>query len=79
MQIKKGDTIVMLSGDDKGKTGVVSVAFPREGKIVVEGINIVKKHQKPKAEGQKGQVVEIAMPFWASKARKADAKTAKKK
>ena len=70
MHIKKGDTVVILSGDDKGKTGVVSKAFPQEGKILVEGINIAKKHQRPKAQGQKGQIVEVAMPFNASKAAK---------
>jgi len=70
MHIKKGDTVVILSGDDKGKTGVVSKSFPQTGKILVEGINVAKKHQRPKAKGQKGQIVEIAMPFNASKAAK---------
>jgi large subunit ribosomal protein L24 len=68
MKIKKGDTIKMLSGDDKGKTGKVVKAFPAINKIVVEGINTVKKHERARKEGQKGQTVEIAMPFDASKA-----------
>jgi len=70
MHIKKGDTIKMLSGDDKGKTGKVAKAFPAINKIVVEGINTVKKHERARKEGQKGQTVEVAMPFDASKARK---------
>ncbi|MEI8249193.1 MAG: 50S ribosomal protein L24 [Candidatus Taylorbacteria bacterium] len=71
MHIKKGDTVIILSGDDKGKTGKVAHAFPAEGKIVIEGMNTVKKHQKSRKEGSKGQVVEIAMPMHASKVKKA--------
>ena len=70
MHIKKGDTVVILSGDDKGKTGKISKAFPAEGKVIIEGMNTVKKHQKSRKEGQKGQVVEIAMPMHASKVAK---------
>jgi large subunit ribosomal protein L24 len=70
MKIKKGDTIKMLSGDDKGMTGKVVKAFPAINKIVVEGVNTVKKHERARKEGQKGQTVEIAMPFDASKAAK---------
>jgi len=70
MHIKKGDTVVILSGDDKGKTGKVAQAFPAEGKIVIEGMNTVKKHQRPTKAGQKGQVVEIAMPMYACKVMK---------
>ncbi len=68
MKIKKGDTIKMLSGDDKGKTGKVVKAFPATNKIIVEKINTVKKHERARKEGQKGQTVEVAMPFDASKA-----------
>lgn len=70
MHIKKGDTVVILSGDDKGKTGKVAKAFPAEGKIVIEGMNTVRKHQRPNKQGQKGQVVDVAMPMWASKVAK---------
>jgi len=47
MKIKKNDTVIILSGDDKGKTGVVKQALPKENKVVVEGINMVKRHTKP--------------------------------
>lgn len=70
MHIKKGDTVVILSGDDKGRTGKVVKAFPAEGKVVIEGINTVKKHQRPIKQGQKGQTIEIAMPMHASKVAK---------
>lgn len=70
MHIKKGDTVTILSGDDKGKTGKVTKAFPAEGKIVVEGINTVRKHQRPTRQGQKGQIVDMAMPLHASKVAK---------
>ncbi len=46
MKIKKNDTVIILSGDDKGKTGVVKQALPRESKVVVEGLNMVKRHTK---------------------------------
>jgi len=72
LHIKKGDSVVILSGDDKGKTGKVTKAFPATGKIVVEGLNVVKKHIKPRQQGQKGQLIEVAMPMHASKVKKAE-------
>lgn len=71
LHVKKGDTVTVISGDDKGKTGKILKAFPREGKILVDGINTVKRHERPKKEGSKGQVVERPMPFSASKVKKA--------
>ncbi len=70
MHIKKGDTVTILSGDDRGKTGKVVKAFPAEGKIVVDGMNTVRKHQRPTKQGQKGQVIDVAMPMHASKVAK---------
>jgi large subunit ribosomal protein L24 len=70
MHVKKGDTVLILSGDDKGKTGKVVKAFPAENKVVVEGMNTVKKHERARREGQKGQVVDRAMPMHASKVAK---------
>lgn len=67
MHIKKGDTVVILSGDDKGKTAKVLQAMPKEGRVLVDGVNIVKKHERARKEGQKGQVVDRAMPIAASK------------
>jgi large subunit ribosomal protein L24 len=68
MKIKKGDNVKILSGDDKGTTGKVIRAFPSQGKILVEGVNIVKRHERTRKEGQKGQIVEKPLPIFASKA-----------
>lgn len=70
MHVKKGDVVVVLSGDDKGKTGKVLRAFPSEGKVVVEGINEVKRHERARRQNQKGQVVTRPMPLHASKVMK---------
>lgn len=66
MHVKKGDAVVVLSGADKGKKGKVVRAMPKTGMVVVDGVNMKKKHQKSRREGKKGQVIEIAMPINAS-------------
>lgn len=66
MKIKKGDTVLIISGKDRGKKGKVLRALLKENKIVVEGINLRKKHLRPRREGEKGQIVEIAAPLDAS-------------
>ncbi len=57
---KKGDTVVVLAGDDKGKKGKVLAMVPKEGKALVEGINMKKDHIRPRSQGKKGQVIEKA-------------------
>ena len=57
MNIKKNDNVKMLNGKDRGKTGKVLFAFPQEGKVVVEGLNKVARHQRARKQGQKGQIV----------------------
>lgn len=59
IKIKIGDTVLMILGRDRGKIGKVLEIFPKSNRIMVEGINIVKKHVKPKKSGEKGQRVEI--------------------
>ncbi|MFZ2225832.1 MAG: 50S ribosomal protein L24 [Candidatus Moraniibacteriota bacterium] len=59
MRIKKNDLVKMLAGKDAGKTGKVLRVFPEEKKVIVDGLNLLKKHNKPKREGEKGQRVEI--------------------
>jgi large subunit ribosomal protein L24 len=66
MHIKKNDIVKILTGKDKGKTGKVLKAFPKENKVLVEGVNIYKKHERARKEGQKGQVVERAVPIQVS-------------
>lgn len=63
MKIKKGDTVKIISGKNRGKTGKITHVFPKENKIVVEGINIHKKHTRPKRQGQKGQIIRMTMPI----------------
>jgi large subunit ribosomal protein L24 len=68
MDIKKGDTVKILQGKDRGKTGTVLKVFPEEGRISVESLNIFKKRSRPTKQGQKGETVSIPRPFPASKA-----------
>lgn len=67
IRLKKGDTVVVLSGSHKGKTGTVLKTHPRLNKVTVEGINIVKKHVKPTREKPQGGIIEITKPIWVSK------------
>ena len=67
MHVKRGDTVMVISGQDKGKTGKVIAAFPRESKVVIEGVNIIKKHQKPRGMGQAGEIIEKEAPIFVSK------------
>ena len=68
MKIKKGDTVKIMAGKDKGKTGKVAKVIPSEEKIIVEGMNIKKKNIRPKKQGQKGHIASISAPFYASNA-----------
>ncbi len=63
MKIKKGDRVVVLSGKDRGKEGVVMRALPNEGKVVVEGVNTARKHQRPTRVAQSGGIVAKDMPI----------------
>ncbi|MCK9578634.1 50S ribosomal protein L24 [bacterium] len=67
MKIKKNDQVLIIAGDDKGKKGAVLKAMPSIGKVVVDGANLVKKHVKPKRNGEKGQIVKMPKPLDVSK------------
>lgn len=67
IRLKKGDTVTVLSGKYKGKTGKVVATHPSLNKVTVEGINIVKKHVKPNREHPQGAIVELTKPMWVSK------------
>jgi len=69
MKIKKGDKVKIISGKDRGKTGKVLSCLPKLNKIVVERLNLVKKHQRPRREGEKGQIIEVSRPINVSKVR----------
>ena len=67
MKIKKGDTVKIMSGKDRTKSGKIFKVFPRERKVVIEGLNLIVKHKKPKKSGEKGQKIEIARPISSCK------------
>ena len=67
MNIHKGDTVKIVSGKDRGKAGTVLRAMPDDGKVIIEGLNLVKKHSRPRKQGEKGQVVSVPRPLTASK------------
>ena len=66
MKIKKGDTVKVLTGKDKGKTGLVLRAFPKDARILVEGVAIAKRHTKSRVQGQSGVIVEAPRPIHVS-------------
>ncbi len=66
MNIKKGDTVLIIAGKDKGKQGTVSRAMPQDNKVIVEGLNIVKKHVRPQGQTRQGGVIDKAMPLQVS-------------
>jgi large subunit ribosomal protein L24 len=63
MNIKKGDTVLIITGKDRGKVGTVSRAMPQISKVIVEGLNVVKKHVRPQGQTRQGGVIEKAMPI----------------
>ena len=68
IHVKRDDTVIIVSGDDKGKKGKVLEVSPKEGKIIVEGVNIVKKHVKPRPPKENGGIVDAEAPLYACKA-----------
>ena len=67
MNIKKDDKVVVLSGKDKGKQGKVIKADPQAMKLIVEGVNVATKHQKPRKQGEEGGIIKVETPIFASK------------
>jgi large subunit ribosomal protein L24 len=76
-KIKKGDTVVVLSGKDKGKTGEVTRAMPKDGKVVVAGVNIAVRHRKPSQTNPQGGLERSEAPLHISKVALADPKSGK--
>lgn len=77
MKIKTNDKVKVLSGKDAGKEGKVIQVFPKEGKVVVEGVNIIKKHVRSRKTGEKGSRLELAGPIQISKVMLIDPKSGK--
>ena len=70
MKIKKGDNVIIITGKDKGKKGKIIRVLVKKNKVIVEGLNMTKKHQRPKKSGEKGMMLDIAMPIHASNVKK---------
>ncbi len=68
MKIHKGDTVKIIIGKDKDKTGKILRVFPKKNKILIEGLNLYKKHVRPKRQGEKGQIVLVPRPINVSNA-----------
>jgi large subunit ribosomal protein L24 len=66
IRIHKGDTIKIITGKDKGKTGKILKVLPKKNKILIEGLNLYKKHIRPRRQGEKGEVVLVPRPIDAS-------------
>lgn len=77
MKLKKGDTILVITGKDRGRKGKVLRVLPQDGGIVVEGMNMKKKHRKARTAKEKGQVIEMPAAFSASNAKLICAKCGK--
>lgn len=74
MHVKKGDNVIVIAGKEKGKKGTISRVLPATGKVIVEGLNIAKRHTRPRKAGEKGGIVEMAMPLDASNVKLAEKK-----
>jgi len=77
MHVKKGDKVIILSGKDRGKSGKVLRALPKKDLVVVEGVNVIKKHQRAKKKNEKGQIVDKTMPIHVSNVKKDSVKSKK--
>jgi large subunit ribosomal protein L24 len=75
MHVKKGDKVQVISGKDKGKQGVILAAYPKKQRVLVEGVNIVKKHSKPTQANPQGGIIEQEAPIHVSNVMPLDPKT----
>ena len=67
VHVRRDDTVIVISGDDKGVIGKVIAVSPEEGKVIVQGANIVSKHQKPRRQGETGGILKVEAAMYASK------------
>ena len=77
MKIKKGDKVIVIAGKEKGSKGTVDKTFPTLNKVLIGGVNKVKKHQKPKSRNEKGSIIEVEAPLHVSNVMIVDPKTGK--
>lgn len=77
MHVKKGDNVIVLAGKDKGKKGKVLKVIPKENKVLVEGVNVYKRHQRARRQNEKGQVLDVTRPLQISNVSPVDPKSGK--
>jgi large subunit ribosomal protein L24 len=77
MKLKKGDKVIVIAGKFKGQTGSIVRALPARNLVIVDGVNIVKRHRKPNAQSRSGQIVDKTMPLHASNVQLVDPKSGK--
>jgi large subunit ribosomal protein L24 len=77
MKIRKGDNVIIIAGKDKGMSGKVLNAFPKTSRVVVEGVNLKKRHKKPTKSGQQGQIIDKINPIHVSNVMLVDPKNSK--
>lgn len=77
MNFVKGDKVIVISGRDKGKTGEIQKVFPKTNRVVVENVNVRKKHRKPTQQNPEGSIIEVYAPIDASNVALVDPKTKK--
>ena len=75
MHVTKGDVVVVISGDDKGKRGKVLQSHPSRGRVIIEGVNIVKRHRKARQQGEESGIIQSPAPIAVSKVMLVDPKT----
>jgi ribosomal protein L24, bacterial/organelle len=67
VHVRRDDTVIVISGDDKGKKGKVVEVAPKEGKVIVSGVHVVSKHTKPRKQGDSGGIIKVDGPIYADK------------
>lgn len=77
MRIKKGDKVMVIAGKERGKISTVVRVLPRENLVVLDGLNLAKRHRRPSARSRKGQIIERSMPIHASNVQALDPKSGK--
>ena len=78
MKLKKGDKVLVIAGKNRGETGTIARVLPKEDRVLLDGINVVKRHRRATRQGGKGQIVEKPMPLHASNVMLVDPKSGKR-
>ena len=77
MKLKKGDNVIVIAGKARGSKGVIARAFPADGLVLIDGVNLVKRHRKPTQQARKGQIIDKPMPIHISNVMLVDPKGGK--